>query len=159
MSVPVQFLGIDPGATTGFALLRAWPYTDLNLVVQCNHLAARVVLDGLLTYDEGCPTVIAVERFVVGRRSARSSTAKAGEITRNLIGAIQEAADRSSTPTTVVMRAAAAVKPWAQDRLGPSGLLAATTGMTHARDACMHALFAACHDGGLPDPLSRKATR
>jgi hypothetical protein len=58
----------------------------------------------------------------------------------------------------VFTRAAALVKPWATDkRLHAAGLLDATKGMQHARDASRQALYAAVHMGVTPDPLSRKA--
>jgi hypothetical protein len=60
----------------------------------------------------------------------------------------------------VCLRTAAVAKAWATDiRLGRTGLLDETKGMTHARDAARHALYTACKEGNIPDPLSRKAKR
>ncbi|HEU4567679.1 MAG TPA: hypothetical protein VFR99_06550, partial [Marmoricola sp.] len=124
----------------------------------------------LLRYDEGCPTLVQVERFVVGRRSGRSSTAAAGEVTRSMIGVLREVWEGFDSTSTGRLggrwfeRSAANVKPWATDQRlqacvlpGGTSLWLQTAGMRHARDAARHALFAAVHDGGLPDPLSSKA--
>src|SRR5690606_15573006 len=96
--------------------------------------------------------ILAVEKFVVGRRAARSATAKAGEITRNLIGELQ-ALDEAAH-----LRPATQVKAWATDkRLEAAGLLDKTKGMPHARDAARRELYAAVHGGGWRAPLSKKA--
>ncbi len=66
------------------------------------------------------------------------------------------AADRG---VKLAVRHSSAVFPWATDkRLRAAGLYEATTGLVHARAASRHALFAAVHDGGLPDPLSRRTS-
>jgi hypothetical protein len=112
------------------------------------------VLD-MLTQDDKLAAV-AVERFVVGRRAARSSTPGAGAITRGMVGVIEAWA--TDYRCKVNARAAADVKPWAVDkRLHAAGLLDLTAGMRHARDAARHALFCAVKDFGLPDPLSSRA--
>lgn len=147
-------LGVDPGPTTGIALLTfmvdGWVPLGPD-VVQCNAGIAVAVVRSLTIEP---PTALAVERFVVGPRAARSSTPVAGQITRELIGLL------AGVPAAQhVQRSAAEVKPWATDRrLDAAGLLAPTKGMPHARDACRHALFSAVRDCGLPDPLSKRST-
>jgi hypothetical protein len=85
-------------------------------------------------------------------------------VTRDLIGTLQEVWEEHDSTAEGrrgarwFQRPAAHVKPWATDeRLEAAGLLEATKGMRHARDAARHALFAACKDGGIPDPLSKRS--
>lgn len=159
-----RVIGIDPGPTPGIAVFNWLPGgSSLDAhVLQCDHGIAPNVLDGLLHNLANSTTLVAVEKFVIGGRSGRSSTASAGAITRDLVGQLQQVvASRGVGPhagrgVRYVDRSASAVKPWATDRrLAELGLVDLTTGMRHARDACRHALFAAVHDLGLPDPLSR----
>lgn len=167
----LRVLGIDPGPTPGLVLLdlndRATGegrWLDGFEVLQCSAGLLLDVLEGLLSRDF-TPALVQVERFVTGRRSGRSAHASAGTTTRDLVGAIEgvvrtySLSARGETSHSV-QRSAAAVKPWGTDeRLDAADLLTATKGMTHARDAARHALFAACHDGGLPDPLSKEFKR
>lgn len=155
-----HYIGVDPGPIPGFVML--WPRTpravDID-VVQCSAKTATTVLWGLLNRNrrllDRTPCVVQIEAFVIGRGSMRS--AGAGAQTRDLIGRLIREAENQPN-VSVVQRSAAQVKPWATDaRLDAAGLLEATKGMRHARDAARHALFAAVHDGALPDPLSRKA--
>lgn len=154
-----HFIGIDPGPVPGLVqIVRRGRRLEVD-AIQCTRHVAPSVLFALLDQCRSClgqaPAIVAIERFVVGRGSQRSG--RDGEVTRDLIGRLQrEAADQPNV--RVVMRSASEVKPWATDvRLGQAGLLEPTKGMRHARDAARHALFAAVKDGGLPDPLSRKA--
>lgn len=145
-------IGIDPGPVVGITGI--WLAEDNRIartdVAQCSVGCVQRVLKGLLL-----PTsVVAVERFVVGSRSARSNTARAGEAARSVQAVVVEWSQ--SNKVHCVERSAAEVKPWATDtRLDAAGLLAPTTGMRHARDAARHALFAAVKTYGLPDPLSK----
>lgn len=158
-----HFIGIDPGPIPGIVHLypRAGGHHLEIDVVQCNERAATAVLWGLLdshrTLLGKAPALVQIERFVVGRASMRS--AAAGATTRDLVGRLTGEAENQPN-VKVVQRAAAEVKPWATDaRLEAAGLLEATKGMRHARDAARHALFAAVKDGGLPDPLSKEFRR
>lgn len=160
MTGDLRVIGIDPGPVPGFVLLDWADGSPAIDVVQCSSRTAPTVLAALLE-DRRATTVVQIERFVVGHRASRSSTAGAGEATRELVGALQQIwEDRDSTEQGRLggrwfQRSAANVKPWATDaRLDAGGLLEATKGMRHARDAARHALFAAVHDGGIPDPLS-----
>lgn len=156
-----HYIGIDPGPVPGMVHLHVrGRRLDVD-VVQCTNRTAPLLLWALLdsgrSLQERAPAVVALERFVVGRGSMK--TAAAGEVTRTLIGKLErEAEDQPNV--VVVRRSAAQVKPWATDeRLEAAGLLEATKGMRHARDAARHALYAAVHDGGLPDPLSKEWVR
>jgi hypothetical protein len=130
-------------------------------VIQCDHRSAVSVVEMLAMPGISVPTVLAMERFVVGNRASRSSTSAAGATTRNLLGELLAWADTfPRVQVRSVQRPAGAVKPWATDeRLAAAGLLDITKGMNHARDAARHALFAAVADFGQPDPLSRRAAR
>ena len=159
----VRVIGVDPGPTPGIVLVRFndGPFGVAH-VVQCTHLIAPEIFRMLLGIDSRTPTIVGIERFVIGRKSMRSG--QVGEVTRDLIGSLQEAfEDHDSTEAgrlggRFFQRNASQVKAWATDeRLDAAGLLTATKGMTHARDGARHALFAAVHDGGIPDPLSKKA--
>jgi len=154
-------IGCDPGPTTGICALH---YRAGALVrhgfAQVSHNWVEMVLDTLT--DDAASTltpgdlIIAVERFVVGPRAARSSTPAAGQITRRLIETIASTyTGRDGIP--VVQRSAAEVKPWASNsRLDAAGLLSSLAGMPHARDAARQAIYCAVHDRGVPDPLSRR---
>lgn len=154
----IHVIGIDPGPIPGTVMLTPrGRRLDID-VVQCSASVAPTVLYALLSDARAClgeaPAIVAIEKFVVGRASQRSGAA--GGTTRDLVGKLQQiAADQPNV--TVVMRSASEVKPWAtDDRLEKAGLLQATRGMRHAKDAARHALFAAVKGGHLPDPLSRE---
>lgn len=160
-SKSLRVLGVDPGTTVGIADVR---YVDVGTSwVQLGRVwVAQAVssfeLDEALAprlhnSDRG---VLAIERFVVARGSmrggahARRTAERAGDI----------AALGERLGWTVVMRNASQVKAWATDtRLEAAGLLEACKGKRHARDAARHALFAAVHDGAIPDPLSKEWNR
>jgi hypothetical protein len=151
-------VGVDPGPIPGIAVLRTGIDSLASpSVFQCDPGSAawlvRQMLSDPLPFDR---RVLAVERFVVGPRAARSATAAAGHVTRSMVGAL--AALGADLPGVhVVVRPASQVMPWATDpRLDRIGLLTATTGMPHARAAARHALYATVRDCGAPDPLSRK---
>lgn len=155
-----HYIGIDPGPTPGIVVLTTrGRRLDVD-VIQCTARISTLLLWTLLDQHRAdlgqAPAVVALERFVVGRRSSRSSSAGAGATTRDLVGQLQATAEREPN-VVVVLRNASQVKAWAtDDRLEKAGLLDLCKGMRHARDAARHALFAAVHDGGLPDPLSKE---
>lgn len=144
-----RVIGIDPGPTPGIVRLELGQHRITGVdVVQCSGSALWDVLQAL-TADW-----YVVEKFVVRGRASRSSTPGAGEETRGQIGAL------SRLFPGIVERSASQVKPWATDaRLDAAVLLEDLKGMRHARDAARHALFAAVHDLGLPDPLSRRSAK
>ena len=171
----MYILGIDPGPIPGIVRIQMdINRPGYNLVangaflrdVQAMQISPGLiepVLDLLTQPSESdrreYRPVIALEQFVVGRRSALSATPAAGALTRGMVGVVEAWAARNRVEC--IGRVAAEVKPWATDkRLQAAGLLEPlTTGMRHARDAARHALFCAVKDYGLPDPLGRKAGR
>lgn len=144
-------LGIDPGPSTGMAIMtydagpdgRRWEWT----VLQVNGAAALELL-GLLTARYH-PVMIAVEAFIPSNRAGTKG--RGAEVTRNIVGEI-----KSITGIPVKSRPAAEVKPWASDkRLDDAKFpMKEKTAWRHARDAGRHALYAFCRDGGGPDPLA-----
>lgn len=150
----IRVLGIDPGGTTGLAVLG---FADglkvlsaFGQITDRDTLMTTVATSFLSTVD-----LVAIEKFVVSRRSGRSSSAQTGEQARLIIGGVAQLCREHGV--RFVQRPAGTVKPWATDRrLDAAGLLAPTKGLGHARDAARHALYAAVRDLGLPDPLSTK---
>lgn len=159
-----HFIGVDPGPIPG--IVHLWPYPGrLEVdVVQCSDQTAPGLLWSLIVNARAdlrsrfdAPVLIQIERFVVGSRTARSSTQSASSRTRDLVHRLTSESEKQPN-VSVVLRSASEVKPWATDeRLAAVGLLEAVKGMRHAKDAARHALFAAVKAGALPDPLSRSA--
>lgn len=136
-----RVIGVDPGPTPGLVVL---DIDDDRLaavgVMQCS---APLLYTLVETFNPERTALVAVERFVT-----RGRTNAAQQLTRDQVANLARL-------HTAVEATAAQVKPWATDtRLEAVGLLAACSGMRHARDAARHALFAAVRHAGLPDPLS-----
>jgi hypothetical protein len=149
-------IGVDPGGTTGLAVVEYTPEHGYRLRA---HLGAPLLpgevsaqigaMVGAAIGDTAGPWWIAAERFVVSRRAGRSSTAAAGERARATLGALEAA-----FPGRVKLRNAAAAKGWAVDaRLKAAGLWPAQ-GRPHTADAARHALYFQVVNLGNPDPLS-----
>jgi hypothetical protein len=154
---PVCVVGVDPGPTPGVCVLGTGYHADaVPAVFQCNAPSVGWLVQTMLALRGDLRAVLAIERFIVGMRSARSAHAGAGELTRSMIGELTTLGHLAGAQ--VVFRPAADVMPWATDkRLKAAGLLEPTKALPHARAAARHALYAAVRDGGLPDPLSTKA--
>lgn len=156
-----RVVGCDPGPIPGIVVL---DFTDGQLV-NANAIQCTVDIAGELVMSQAwavtMPVLVQVETFVLGHRSSRSSTPKAGKVARELhdylVSDLGTRVDWTGKGSRVFSRNAARVKAWAtDDRLAAAELLEPTKGMTHARDAARHALFCAVHDGGIPDPISKK---
>lgn len=159
VSPGLLIFGVDPGSTTGIAVLT---YLEGHLLgepilIQCNPPPVVPIISTFLRAASPARTLLAIEKFVVGTRAARSSDARAGSATRALIGSISALGD--SLAGRVVLRSASEVKPWATDRRLEAAGFVGPKGMSHATDALRHALFAAVKDADVPDPLSRNAHR
>lgn len=161
----LRVIGIDPGPTPGFVVLDlcdraegSGRWIDRTEVLQCSHGVAADILNWLVIDAGNTPVLVQTEAFV----HSRQGRSGASTLTRNLVAELQHTAAQHNRAVggdnvRFCTRPAAQVKPWATSgqRLDKAGLWEPTAGMQHARSAAWHALFAACHDGGLPDPLSK----
>jgi hypothetical protein len=159
MSLSALVVGIDPGPIPGVVALCVGGGCPVSpSIFQCDAGSVgwlvRETLSSRLPWDR---RILAIERFVVGPRAARSSTPAAGRLTRDMVGELI-ALGLELPGVQVIQRSASEVMTWATDvRLDRAGLLAATKGMTHARAAAKQAIYAAVADCGAPDPLSKTA--
>lgn len=145
---------IDPGPTTGIAVAYwdgdSWGFPQ---AYQCDAASVPALLAWLLRSNKNLPCLAQVEEF----RAGTGAGARGGQasVTRTLADGLAGLLARAEVRYAV--RPAAAVKPWATDkRLKKAGFLDVCHGMGHAADAFRHLLYIACHDGGVPDPLSRR---
>lgn len=169
----LRTIGIDPGPQPGLCLLRfgiSTPWWPAEIrAIQCDADSAPDLLAYLLNLEhKGTRTIVGCERFVRGNRSAKAAHPAAVSKTERMINEFHNTfmdwEDRPiHTPVESsrwVLNNASRVKKWAKyERLDAAGLLDATKGMTHCRDAAKHALFVACEYGMAPDPLSRSGRR
>jgi hypothetical protein len=147
------FIGVDPGLTTGIALLDTEERTAT--LVQSSPDAVFTIVNALIERcgDAGNESVsaLAIERFVSGPRSGKLATPKGARQTRTLIEQLTMLVGTYGIRT--YLRSAAEVKPWATDARVRK--LTDHRGMPHALDALRHALFCAVKDFRAPDPLAR----
>lgn len=156
----VTIIGIDPGPVPG---LCSTHWRDGALEGSCTMQstpaeAAFILRQWLQPFPEspGARFVVQIERFVVGRRATRSSTAGAGEVTRDLVGQLQSVCADLDVKLVWLCNAAQ-VKAWATDeRLKAAGLY--VRGLQHGRDAARHALYRAVAVGVTRDPLSKRSS-
>lgn len=146
-------MGIDPGPSTGIALLAVSESGDWTWhVFQVDGNTAFWLIS--ILYEYYCPRVVGVEKFEPGNRAG--STGENAQLTRRiadhaytLVAAIKRA------PAAVPrMRKAAEVKPWATDRRLDEAGFPLGAKFKDARDAGRHAMFAAVRDGKERDPLA-----
>jgi hypothetical protein len=176
----VIVIGVDPGGTTGIAvlelvngryvLLHSAEVPGAQFTEYLGNLVNGMLATGTLEADTGPALfnggtvvtgitpgalLVATEQFVVRGRASRSKTPKGGALARRIIGWL-ESVVASNGGARLSVRSASQVKKWATNRrLERAGLLAAIpAGGGHARDAGRHALFAARMDLKWPDPLS-----
>ena len=159
-----RVIGIDPGPQPGlvcidFGISTPWWPTVLPQAAQCDPDTSLKMFSMWLREGSGCDVLVGCESFVRSRRAGRISHAGAASKTEQMIEAFHnQFLTRMRGEWRWTTNNAARVKSWAKhERLDAAGLLEVTNGMTHARDAARHAMFVAVHDGGAPDPLSRRA--
>lgn len=148
-------IGVDPGLTTGMALLDTERPTN-PVLVQSGPDAVITIINALIDRTQGQHGevgAIAVERFVRGPRSGKLATPKGAGIAQEVITQLGHLAGAWGIP--IYLRSAAEVKPWATDARVRK--LTDHRGMPHALDALRHALFCAVKDFHAPDPLSRSS--
>lgn len=158
----ISALGVDVGPHAG--MFAAWWHPEdfrllWALAWECTHATAPGMLAMLLEY-RGAPRIQRAQmedfRQAPGGRGTRLRGVSAAQIQ----GQLQELyAVLRTAGTSVNLRAAGNVKPWAErgNRLGITGLATLAGTSKHVQDAAKHMLFTACHDGQLPDPLSDRA--
>ena len=136
-----RIIGIDPGPKPGLVVLTTY----------AGRITAVTKLDGPAPDLSGLDaqlaraSLVSMERFVIGRGTARKT--KAGTAaTIEQVGRLREECSRAGV--RLVEHPAGVVKPWAtDDRLRAYGCY--VTG-NHHRDAARHALYAAVRAGYLP---------
>jgi hypothetical protein len=144
---------IDPGSTTGIAVAywdeESWLHPG---AYQCDASSAPALLAWLAGQNKPLRVLRAqVEEFRPG--TGAGGRGPHASVTRTLVDDLTAVLARHRA--SVHVRCAADVKPWATDRrLSAAGLLEICRGQGHATDAFRHLLFCACHDCGVPDPLS-----
>lgn len=139
-------LGIDPGLTTGAAIIE-W---DGQLPL--THRTVEILSLEQVDFDDiGCwiqatlPTVdhVAAERYQITARTARLSRQYEALYTLGgVVCALQVMATRDGeAPEFHLSPASTAKAAWTNDNLRAAGLYEPTTGARHARDALRHALL------------------
>ena len=131
-----RIVGIDPGPKPGLVVLT----TYVGRITTVTKLDLRGLGEQLAD-----AALVGMERFVIGRGTARKT--KAGTAaTIEQVGRLREECSRAGV--RLVEHPAGVVKPWAtDDRLRAYGCY--VTG-NHHRDAVRHALYAAVRAGYLP---------
>ena len=132
-------LGVDPGPTPGVVTLFVWTGIVGDVVVGGEPLSAMRLADW-----------VAVERFIVGRGTARKTRGASMETIAQAV-ALHDAAKAMGKPVQYLP--AGSVKPIVTDaRLKRYGVWDMLKG-PHQRDAARHAVFMGLQHGAL-DPLS-----
>lgn len=157
-ALAVCALGIDPGPVPGM-FLASWEPGQRKAhwarAFQCDAGGAHGLLALLLNAYGPVITCGQIEEFRTGY--GPGTRGKNASVTREMTLAL--AALAAERGVKLAVRHSSQAFPWASDkRLQASGLWEATAQLIHARAASRHALYAACHDGGLADPLSRRAS-
>lgn len=158
-------IGMDPGPTPG--LVKLTYALDQLMDVQIVQCTANCALDVLQMWCTDVPAkaelYFQAEKFVYGTKSYR--TGSPGARTRDMVGSavtlVGSSLSQKGAPKGVTtVRTASETKAWGTDtRLDKAGLLPQLVGMKHARDAARHALYTACKEGRITDPLSKRVRR
>jgi hypothetical protein len=148
------YLGVDPGPSTGIALLNLEDGCSPEWTVfQVNGAGAPWLLTELCRAF--CPRAVSYEEFVASNRAGTKG--KAAQETRRIADQVEPIARancRRSTPVYVVARRATDVFGWATEkRLEKSGFPLGPK-FRDARAAGKHVLYLAVRDGKERDPLA-----
>lgn len=148
-------IGVDPGLTTGIALL--WGDRPSATLAQVQPEMVLTLVEALFrrTVDQGTGVALAVERFVSGPRSGKLATPTGASAAKQIIGELTGWA--KATDVQLYLRSAGEVKPWATDTRIRGVCGWGFRGMPHGADALRHALFTGVRAYGMTDPLSRRA--
>ncbi len=120
---------------------------------QCDAAGAGGLLSMILAVYGGMITCGQIEEFRT--LHGAGTRGKAASVTRQQV--ITLSALAAGRGMVLAVRHSSQVFPWASDaRLRKAGLYETTTALPHARAASRHALYVACRDGGLPDPLGKR---
>lgn len=159
----MMIIGIDPGSTTGVYVLHVAEISGAGSTGLTGYGAQLPPADVVswikkrFSWADVANTpkvIIAMERFVVGPRAAKSGHRKGQSDALDVIGAVRQ---RFAGRLPMRELPAGTAKTWGTDhRLRASGLLDGLEGQRHARDALRHALYAAVAGGYARDPLSKK---
>lgn len=158
----IVVVGIDPGPRPGVFALRYSPpeehdvrrRTAAPVLFECNADAMILLLRAILPSDVRL-IIISYEIYVVGNRSSKVKASGDNATTVRMCGQIQ-GLNYADSRIAIKRHPAAQVMPWASlERLERAGIEGLTKGMPHVRSAAKHALYAAVHDAGVIDPLSK----
>lgn len=168
----ISIIGIDPGGTTGVALLQMRPGPDGTpryclpkvFQVKCVGAGSEDLIEALhdklhhvLCVESTAVRVrFAVESFVVGPRAGRSATPQAGAMARKIIGQLHLLA--MDVDATIVERTASQVKLWATDeRLKAAG--GAVQHLDCPDDTVIDQVMPSLYDATVKLPHARDAAR
>lgn len=142
------YLGIDPGPSTGIAILSIGDLESSWEIFQCLGESSYWLIDKI--YADYKPRVVAVEEFVPSNRAG--GVGKDAQLTRSVANyAVNRAKDAG---LYVVERRARDVKLWASDKRMKKSDFPTGAKFKDARSAGWHALFASVKDGKERDPLA-----
>lgn len=158
MDRSITVLGVDPGKTTGLALVHwtpgeGWVLLDCTETNQGPHdTNARIRQDLADTASFHFPVkYIAAERFVEGPKSSKLKHGDGGAKARNILGGLQ------TLDTPVILLAAAMWKPWmTAARWAALGFeFPKTKNNNDHKSAAGVAVYSMVRRGFAPDPLRR----
>jgi len=138
----MMILGIDPGGTTGLAMLDVRSPREWS--IETREMPADEALDWLHweLLHSGDVDLVAIERFFISARTARLS---AQHDAIEIIGAVRMCC--RATDTDMVRQSPADAKTvWPDHRLQSAGI---TVRGEHARDAARHAALASLRHCGI----------
>lgn len=152
--MPDYYMGVDPGPSTGIALLSFSDFEPPGWeVFQTYGTSALWLIDRI--YQDYCPKAISVEQFIPSNRAGTKG--KDAELTRLIANYAVDHGQRvvrtGGVHAFVVERRATDVFLWATDKRLKAAEFPWGTKYKDARSAGKHALFCAVRDGKERDPL------